>query len=83
MLKLQRRWQVKLSCYFRHLKEVFESVGIEVTPQNRKSLDAAFHHVVGVEYKDCSATWKQLKQDWLSDPKKKQELGRKLKEALH
>jgi len=40
--------EAKLSCYFRHLKEVFESAGIEVTPQNRKSLDAAFHRVVGL-----------------------------------
>jgi hypothetical protein len=71
-----------MSCYFRHLKEVFESASIEVTTQNRKSLDAAFHRVVGVEYKDCPATWKQLKQDWLTDPDKKQELARKLKATL-
>ena len=71
-----------MSCYFRHLKEVFDAVGIEVTPANKKALDRALHCVVGVEYKDCPAAWKKLKTDWLADTDKKRELGLRLKKAL-
>jgi hypothetical protein len=35
-----------------------------------------------MEHKECPATWKKLKQEWLVDPKKKQELARKLQQAL-
>ncbi len=71
-----------MSCYFRHLKDIFTEAGIEVTSQNRKQIDQTFHRIVGVEHKECPATWKRLKQEWLVDPKKKQELARKLQKAL-
>lgn len=50
-----------MSCYFRHLKEVFAEAGIEVSPANKKALDQAWHRCVGVEYKDCPAAWRKLK----------------------
>jgi len=71
-----------VSCYFRHLKDIFAAAGIEVTPQNRKQLDRVFHGIVGVEFKECPATWKKLKQDWLADPEKKRKLALIAKEAL-
>jgi hypothetical protein len=72
-----------MSCYFRHLKDIFTEAGIEVTPQNRKQIDRAFHRIVGVAHKEYPVTWEKLKQEWLVDPKKKQELARKLQKALY
>ena len=51
-----------MTCYFRHIKQVFEKAGIEVTPENRKELDAVIHDIVNVNYKNCPATWKQVKR---------------------
>ena len=50
-----------MTCYFRHLKQVFEKVGIEVTSANRQEIDRIIHNIVGVNYKNCPATWKQVK----------------------
>ena len=50
-----------VTCYFRHLKQVFEKAGIDVTPENRKKLDKVIHAIVGVNYKNCPAAWKQVK----------------------
>ena len=43
------------------MKLVFEQIGIEVTPENKKEIDKKIHSFVGVEYKNCSATWKAIK----------------------
>jgi len=53
-----------MTCYFRHrqMKEVFEQADLEVTKENRKDIDRAIHDIVGVEYKNCSATWKAVKE---------------------
>jgi hypothetical protein len=51
-----------VSCYFRHLKQIFEQAGVEVTKDNRQILDQAIHRFLGVEYKDCSPTWKAFKE---------------------
>ncbi len=50
-----------MTCYFRHLKEVFDKAGIEVTKENKRDLDRAIHAHVGVEYKDCPSTWSAVK----------------------
>ena len=50
-----------MSCYFRHMKDVLAEAGIEVTKENKKRVDQAIHHLVEVEYKDCSPTWKAVK----------------------
>jgi len=71
-----------MSCYFRHLKEFFAEAGIEVNSSNRKKVDQAFHKILGVEYKDCSGTWKTLKQELAAEPGKRQELANRLKKAL-
>jgi hypothetical protein len=51
-----------LTCYFRHLTLVFQEAGITVTLENKKDVDHIIHQLVGVEYKDCSETWRQIKQ---------------------
>lgn len=50
-----------MTCYFRHLKGVFEKAGIQVTPENKKEIDRMIHNIVNVEYKNCPDTWRQVK----------------------
>jgi len=52
-----------MSCYFRHIRDIMAEAGIEVTPKNKKQIDEAIHQIMGVNYKDCPATWKALKQE--------------------
>jgi len=56
-----------LTCYFRHLKDVFDKAGIEVTNENKRDLDRAIHAHMGVEYKDCSSTWRAVKASLAED----------------
>jgi hypothetical protein len=44
------------------MKEVFAELGIEVTPDNKQDIDRAIHKLLGVEYKNCSETWKEIKK---------------------
>ena len=68
-----------MSCYFRHIRDIFEEAGLEITPDNKKDVDRAIHKMVGVDYKDCPATWKRLKAEFLTDDKARKKLVRKLK----
>ena len=49
------------------MKEVFEEAGIEVTKENKKDLDQIIHGILGVEYKNCPATWKTVKDHLAED----------------
>lgn len=71
-----------MSCYFRHLKPVFEEAGITVTPDNRKRIDQVMHQLVHIDYKECPSAWKALKQQVLADDQKRQEFLRKLRDAM-
>jgi len=51
-----------MSCYFRHMGDIFEAAGIQVTGENKKELDRILHQLTGVEYKSCSPTWKRIKE---------------------
>ncbi|HVP16183.1 MAG TPA: hypothetical protein VMT42_02325 [candidate division Zixibacteria bacterium] len=51
-----------MTCYFRHLQGIFERVGIEVSDANKREIDKVIHDIVGVKYKNCPATWKELKK---------------------
>ena len=56
-----------MTCYFRHMKDVFSRAGIDVTQENKKDIDRAIHDYVGVEYKNCSSTWKAVKERLAED----------------
>ncbi len=71
-----------MSCYFRHIKDILTEAGIEITPGNKKQIDRAIHQAVGVDYKDCPATWKRLKQDIMTDEQKRQDFIKKLEGAI-
>jgi len=51
-----------MSCYFRHIKDIFAEAGIEITPANKKKVDQIIHQMVGEEYKKCSKTWSKVKE---------------------
>ncbi|MBI4286596.1 MAG: hypothetical protein HY670_11975 [Chloroflexi bacterium] len=71
-----------MSCYFRHLKEIFREANIEVTAENRKQIDQAIHSMFGVSYKECPVTWKALKREVLLDEPKRQAFIARLREAI-
>jgi hypothetical protein len=56
-----------VTCYFRHLQAVFKKAGIEVTKENRQEIDRVIHGIVGVNYKNCPDTWKEVKRRLASD----------------
>ena len=56
-----------MTCYFRHLGEVFRKAGIEVTPQNKRQLDKIIHELVKTTYKDCPSTWREVKKRIAAD----------------
>jgi len=56
-----------LTCYLRHLESVLKKAGINVTPENRKELDKVIHELVAVNYKNCSSSWRQVKQRLAED----------------
>ena len=70
-----------MSCYFRHLKDVFAEAGVEVTPQNKKEIDQAIHRFVEVTYKDCPSTGRKLTQEVLADEGKRRALVETLRQA--
>jgi hypothetical protein len=51
-----------MTCYFRHIQHIFKKAGIEVTKENKGEIDRAIHDLVGVGYKNCPATWKEVKK---------------------
>ena len=71
-----------MSCYFRHIKNILDEAGIEVTPSNKKQMDQAFHQILGVTYKDCPTTWKRLKEELAGDEQKRHGLIEKLHNVI-
>jgi len=44
--------------------------GIELTTENKRDVDRGIHKIVGVEYKNCSATWMEVKKRIAEDEEK-------------
>ena len=70
-----------MSCYFRHIGEILDEAGIEVTPGNKKKIDQDIHQIVGITYKDCSSTWKRLKQE-INTEQGRSDFVNKLKQTI-
>ncbi len=64
---------MKMSCYFRHLKEIFQDAEIEISKENKKIIDQKIHQFVEVPYKHCPEAWKKIKE-WLKDEERKRRL---------
>ena len=59
-----------MTCYFRHLKLIFEKANIIITKENKQDVDKVVHSIVGIDYKNCSATWKEVKKLIIEDEAK-------------
>jgi hypothetical protein len=51
-----------MTCYFRHLQQIFKKAGIEVTSENKQEIDKIIHTIVGVDYKNCPVAWREVKR---------------------
>ena len=71
-----------MSCYFRHMKDVLEEVGIEVTKDNKQHIDRVIHGLVDVEYKNCSPAWKAVKEHIQKDEAARNRFIERLKAGL-
>ena len=67
-----------MTCYLKHLQEIFKRAGIEITDENKREVDKLIHSIVNVRYKDCPATWKEVKKRIAGD---KENFASELKEA--
>ncbi len=56
-----------MTCYFRHLRDLFEKAGIAVTKENKREIDRVIHEIVDVEYKNCPAAWREVKKRLAED----------------
>jgi hypothetical protein len=65
ILNEKRKAHCAMSCYLRHLGDVIDEAGIELTKENRKSVDHAIRRVVGKADCNCPEVWKEVKS-WLS-----------------
>lgn len=59
---------------------------MEVTSQNKRDIDRIIHGIVGVEYKNCSAAWREVKKRLAEDEdgfvsKLKEEWGTRQRET--
>ncbi len=68
-----------MSCYFRHLKDIFDEAGIKVDSGNRKQVDQAVHQIAGIDYKDCPQTWQKVKQQITAGKQSRQDFVVKLR----
>jgi len=71
--------QFVMTCYFRHIQHVFKKAGVEVTAENKRGIDRIIHEIVGVEYKNCPAAWREVKKRIAED---EESFVSELKEAL-
>ena len=71
-----------MSCYFRHMKEILEEAGVEVTKENKKEIDRIIHGIVDVEYKNCSPAWKAVKEHIKGDDKARTQFVKRVKKEL-
>jgi hypothetical protein len=44
------------------LNKIFKKAGVTITKENKRDVDKIIHSIVGTSYKNCSATWKEVKK---------------------
>jgi hypothetical protein len=71
-----------MSCYLRHMKDVLEEAGVEITDRNKKDIDRIIHGMMDVEYKDCSPTWKKVREHITQDPQARERFILGLRKAM-
>lgn len=71
-----------MSCYFRHMKEILEELGVQVNAGNKKEIDRALHAWADVRYKDCPSAWKEIKARIRGDEAERKKFIAGLKKEL-
>jgi hypothetical protein len=59
-----------------------EEAGVEITPENKKEMDRIIHELAEVEHKNCSPTWKGVKERIRGDEASRGRFVTRLKEKL-
>ena len=59
-----------MTCYFSHLQDIFKKADMEITKENKREIDKIIHSIVDVEYKNCSAVWRNVKKRLAGDEEK-------------
>jgi hypothetical protein len=65
------------------MKDVLTEAGIEVTSENKKKVDRIIHELVEVDYKNCSPTWKGVKEHIKHNDKARNQFIARLKSRLN
>jgi hypothetical protein len=68
-----------MSCYIRHLSDIFETLEIEDNKDNRKRMDKFVRKILKTD-KPCPEVWKKLKTILANEKKKKDLVGKLKKE---
>jgi len=58
-----------MTCYFRHLREIFQEAEIQVTKQNRPEINRIIQTIVHADDKTCPETWQEVKRHISQDKK--------------
>jgi hypothetical protein len=64
------------------MADIFEEAGIVPRKDNRKDIDRAVHTLLGVEFKDCPTTWKNVKARTRSDAESRAAFVAELRAAI-
>ncbi|NWF86600.1 hypothetical protein HXY32_02125 [Candidatus Bathyarchaeota archaeon] len=51
-----------MTCYFRHLEEIFSKAGIKVTKEKRQEINRVIRKIVDMEYEGCPDVWREVKK---------------------
>lgn len=71
----------EISCYTRHLGDLFAAAGIENTKGNRKRADGFIREIIAMKGEDCPVVWREVKSR-LADPDKSLELADRLRQLF-
>jgi len=71
----------RMSCYTRHLGDLFALAGIENTRENRKRADGFLREIIAMTGEGCLVVWREVKSR-LADPDKSLELADRLRQAF-
>ncbi|HAL62325.1 MAG TPA: hypothetical protein DCP08_07975 [Chloroflexi bacterium] len=71
----------EISCYTRHLGDLFAAAGIENTEENRKKADGFIREIMAMKEEGYPVVWREVKSR-LADPDKSLELAHQLHQAF-
>lgn len=70
-----------MSCYTRHLGDLFAAAEIEDAKENRKRADGFIREILAMVEEDCPVVWREVKA-CMADPDKSLELADRLRQAF-